>query len=450
MKKKVLIADDEKNLRWVLNKSLMREGYKILEAEDGEEVFKILQKEEPDLILLDYKMPKMDGMMVLKKLKENDLKIPVIMITAHGSIESAVEAMRLGAIDYISKPFDIEELKLVIKRALKYDNLSKEVFNLRQELYNFGDFTIIGRSKKMQEILEMVKKVASTSATVLILGESGTGKELIAKALHFLSDRRDKPYVKVNCAAIPENLLESELFGYEKGAFTGAISKKIGKFERADGGTIFLDEIGDMGLNLQAKLLRVLQEKELERLGGIDPIKIDVRIIAATNKNLEEMVRDGAFREDLYYRLKVVPIYVPPLRERKEDIPLLVDYFLDKYSKEFGKVKPGISEDAMDIIKEYDWPGNIRELENTIERILILNSGNVISKEMLPYEIIGNKNLNSKFFKLPDEGINLEDLEKNLILQALEKAEGNQTKAAKLLGISRYTLIYRMEKYGIK
>lgn len=447
--KKILIADDEKNMIWAMKKALKDEGYRILTASDGEEAVGTILKDDPDLILLDLRMPKLDGMDVLKKIKENNIKSPVIMITAHGTMESAVDAMKLGAIDYISKPFDIEELKLVIKKALNISNMQEQIEFLTEELNKRTDKVIIGESEKIKRVLDIANRVAASNATVLITGESGTGKELIANAIHYSSNRKDGTYIKVNCGALPENLLESELFGHEKGAFTGAIARKPGRFELADGGTIFLDEVGELTPAIQVKLLRALQEKEFERVGGTETIKVDVRIIAATNRNLREMVENGQFREDLFYRLNVIPIELPPLRERKEDIPKLVDYFTDKYCIEMDRKKVSFDKDALDTLVNYQWKGNIRELENIIERIVILNPGDKVTKHMLPQEILYSSH-DAATFTLPDEGINLEEVEKGLIEQALKKAENNQTQAARLLGITRHTLIYRMEKYDIK
>lgn len=451
--KKILIADDEKNMRWILEKNLKLEGFKVIEAADGEEAFNLFIDSEPDIVVLDYRMPKIDGFEVLKRIKTINDKIPVIIITAHGSTDAAVEAMKLGAVDYISKPFEIEELKITIKKALNIECLTKEIVNLRLQVSESYDHNIIGRSQKLIEIFKIIEKVADTQATVLINGKSGTGKELIANYLHYKSSRKDKPYIKINCGAIPENLLESELFGYEKGAFTGANSRKIGRFERAEGGTLFLDEIGELSLALQVKILRVLQEHEFERVGGTEVIKCNVRIIAATNRNLDQMALEGKFREDLLYRLKVIPIELPTLKERKEDIPLLVEFFINKYSNELNKGSVTIDNEALSILTNYDFPGNIRELENIIERSVILSSDNRISPGILPKEVVkGSFTSSSKnnTFIIPDGGISLEKVEENFIKQALEISKGNQTQAANLLGISRHALIYRMDKFNLK
>lgn len=448
--KKILIVDDEKNMRWILQKNLKEEGLAILEAGDGEEALRLFFDEDPDLVVLDYRMPILDGMEVLKRMKSVNEEVPVIMITAHGNMDAAIEAMKLGATDYISKPFDMDELKITVKKALKIDQLTKEIEYLRTQVAEQFDHRIIGNSRRMKEVFETIDKVADTLATVLIIGESGTGKELIANAIHSKSSRHDRPYVKVNCGAIPDNLLESELFGYEKGAFTGAQARKMGRFDRAQGGTLFLDEIGELTLPLQVKLLRVLQEREFERVGGTEVIKADVRIVAATNRDLEKMVEEGKFREDLLYRLKVIPIHLPPLRERKEDIDLLVQFFIEKYAREMNKGRVTMESDALEILKKYDFPGNIRELENIMERTIIMLNGSVITVAMLPKEVIRGAYCSRKdIFVLPEEGISLEQVEESFVRQALEIANGNQTQAAKLLGISRHALIYRMEKYKI-
>ena len=433
---------------WALKKVLLKEGFEVLSAENGEEALKIFIKEEPDLVILDLKMPKMDGMEVLRNIKETKPKIPVIMITAHGSTDVAVEAMKIGALDYISKPFDIEEFRVIIRKALEYKSLNDEV-NYLKGVIKEKTMKIIYKSKIMDDLVKLVSQVAPTEATVLILAESGTGKELIADLIHEGSRKSEGPLIKINCGALPENLLESELFGYEKGAFTGAVSRKRGKFELAQGGTIFLDEIGEISEGMQVKLLRVLQEKEFQRVGGEETIKGDFRVVAATNKDLKEMVDNQEFREDLYYRLNVIPIHIPPLRDRKEDISLLIDYFIGKYSSQMGKAKMIINEKALNKMIKYKWPGNIRELQNIIERCVILSLGSVITEEILPSDITNKVYNVDNDFILPEEGILLEDVEKNLIIQALDRSQFNQTKAAKLLGISRHTLIYRTEKYNI-
>ncbi|WP_313569192.1 sigma-54 dependent transcriptional regulator [Acetoanaerobium noterae] len=448
MKNKILIADDEPNMIWALKRALIKEGYEVLSVENGEEAVESFKEQESDLVILDLKMPKMDGMEALTAIKEINPKVPIIMITAHGTTKVAVEAMKVGALDYISKPFDIEELRVTIRKALEYKTLNDEVRYLRGKLKEESS-QIIYQSKIMDDLMKMVHRVSPTDATVLILAESGTGKELIANTIHESSNRYKGPLVKINCGALPENLLESELFGYEKGAFTGAVSRKKGKFELAQGGTIFLDEIGEISDAMQVKLLRVLQEKEFERVGGEETIKGDFRVIAATNKNLNEMVDKGEFREDLYYRLNVIPIHIPSLKERREDIPLLVDYFIEKYSKQMGKPKMSISKSALEKMMNYEWRGNIRELQNIIERCVILSLGLEITVDILPNDIKNASYTMSSNFILPEEGVSLEEVEKSLITQALERTGYNQTKAAKLLDITRHTLIYRLEKYDI-
>jgi len=457
---RILVIDDEENMRWALQKALNKDGHKVETAANAEQGLEIIHNNQPDLVLSDVKMPGMNGMALLATLHSDNPELPVIMITGFGSVELAVEAMKAGATDFILKPFDIDAVKLSVRRALGVEKLKDEVRFWRIEASKpEAQYGIIGQSSAMRKTMELVEQVAPSSATVLITGESGTGKELIAQAIHQLSSRGKHPLIKVNCAALPESLLESELFGHEKGAFTGAINRKLGRFERAEGGSIFLDEIGELPPAMQAKLLRVLQEKEIERVGGVDTIKVDARVIAATNRNLEQAVKEGSFREDLYYRLKVVPVLVPPLRDRLEDVPELAAYFVQFFAQELGKNELAISPEAMDYLVRYDWPGNVRELQNVIERGVILSRGASIIPDLLPIEVITSgeqlrtkKNIfpPSSGLTLPEEGIDLEELEKDMIRQALEKTEGNQTKAAKLLGISRYTLIYRLEKYGFK
>ncbi|KDR96673.1 two component, sigma54 specific, transcriptional regulator, Fis family [Peptoclostridium litorale DSM 5388] len=449
MRNKILVADDEKNMLWAIKAALKKEDYDIITASDGMEALEKFKENMPQLVILDLKMPGMDGMEALRQIKSISQKVSVIMITAHGSVDSAIEAMKIGALDYISKPFDVEELKITIKKALDVEKLKDTVDFLTGEIKSKEKQVIIGKSQKMKDVFELVDKVSKSDATVLITGESGTGKELLANAIHYRSKRKSGPYVKVNCGSIPENLLESELFGYEKGAFTGAAARKIGKFERADGGSIFLDEVGELPLAMQVKFLRVLQEMEIERVGGTESLGVDVRIIAATNKDLEKMVEDGLFREDLYYRLNVIPIAMPALRERAEDIPLLIEHFLKKYSKKMSMDKLEIDSKAVEAMEKYKWKGNIRELENLIERIVILCESDTVGVEDLPIELLraGGEDFE---FALPKSGIDLEKVEKSFIVQALQASGGNQTKAAKLLGITRHTLIYRMEKYDTR
>ncbi len=447
MKKTILIVDDEKNMRWILKSSLVKEGYQVFEAEDGEEALKAFEDHSPDLILLDLRLPKIDGMTVLKKFIEFDINCPVIMMTAHGSLESAVEAMKIGALDYIVKPFDMEQLKLQIKRAFKLGNMANEIADIRKATLSRGIDGMIGESLAMKNIIQIIHKVAKTNAAVLITGDSGTGKEVVADAIVAHSNRAKEAFIKVNCGAIPPTLIESELFGHEKGAFTGAQNRKAGRFERADGGTIFLDEIGELPQELQVKLLRVLQNHEFERVGGTETLKCNVRILAATNKDLNKMVNEGKFREDLYYRLNVIPIKIPALRERPEDIRVLSVYFLDHICKDMNRKVPEITDKAWHIIETYNWPGNIRELQNLLERIMILNDEPIIDVSALPIEMHMFDEMTE--FILPTKGIQLEEVEKAFIIQALLYADGVQTKAAKLLGITRHTLLYRFDKYNI-
>ncbi len=459
----VLVVDDEKNVRDLLKEILEEEDYTVFEADNGKKAVEEVTEKYPDCILLDVRMPVMDGMEAFLKIREIAPDLPVIFLTAYGSSDVAIKAMKKGAYDYLTKPFDIDELKIKVKKAIELKELSASL-DSANFIKNYKQDEIIGDSPQMQEVYKAIGRVADSDATVLIRGESGTGKELVAKAIYLHSNRRNKPFIVVNCAAIPENLLESELFGHEKGAFTDAISRHIGKFEQAKDGTIFLDEIGDMSLPLQAKLLRVLQEKTFERVGGHETLVSNARVLAATNRNLEQLVSEGKFREDLFYRLNVVTIRIPPLRERKEDIPLLVNYFVSKYSRKYGKVIQGVSEEVMKIFMDYDWPGNVRELENAIARGVIISSVPLIMKEHLPPELIKkiekknsiNQNstaqgedsniTNDELEPLPDA---IARLEKEMIIKALQKCNGNKTKAAKLLGISRKSLFNKIRDYKI-
>jgi two-component system NtrC family response regulator len=446
--KTILIADDDESLRRVIEYNLSNKGYRVLLANNGNEALNIFKSEDVDIVITDIKMEKVDGLELLEEIKRLKSNALVIMITAHGSIETAVKAMKLGAYDYITKPFNRDELQIIVEKAQNLQSLMSENIRLRQELADrFSLGNIIGASSKMKRIYDMVARVAKSDSTVLLQGESGTGKELIARAIHFNSSRAKKPFITVNCSAIPENLMESELFGHVKGAFTGAVKNKVGKFEAAEGGTIFLDEIGDIRKDLQVKLLRVLQEKSIDKVGSTQDINVDVRVIAATNILLETAIEEGKFREDLFYRISVIPILLPPLRERKDDIPLLVQHFMAKHG---GKDCKMLSE-VLDILNRYDWPGNVRELENIIERAIVLKKeDNVINPEDIP-DHIKIKQLRSQMsLEIPDEGVKLEEVEKALIINALNKAGQNQTRAAELLNISRQTLIYRMQKYDIK
>jgi len=439
--RKILVIDDEQNIRKMLTRVLSPEGFIVKEANNGLEALKRLQEENYSLVLLDLKMPGLNGIETLKEIRENDLNLPVIMMSAYGSIPEAVEAMKLGALDYLIKPFDIEELKIIIKRAIKQYELEVENIYYREEeekRFNFDE--IIGKSSSINKVLEMVKSVASTPATVLITGENGTGKELIARAIHKNSLRKNSPFVVVNCVAFSPNLLESELFGHEKGSFTGAIAKRIGRFEMANGGTIFLDEIGEMDLTIQTKLLRVLQEREFERVGSSRTIKVDVRILSATNKDLKKEIEERRFREDLFYRLNVFSVDVPPLRERKEDIPLIVEHFTGKYNKILNKKVKKISVKAMELLLDYNYPGNIRELENIIERSMIMAKDEIIDEKYF--------NFVSKEEYIEKKGT-LKETEKELIIKYLIQNKGNRTKTAEILGISRRSLQNKIKEYQI-
>lgn len=449
----ILVVEDKESMAEMLKQTLELEGYKVLIGRDSDEGIKILKENKIDLVLTDLKLPDKDGIEVLKASKEDNQIRPVIIMTAYGSIESAVSAMKCGAFDFITKPFDTDHLLLLIKRAIETQKLIKENILLKEEFATqLGLPKIIGKSNKILNVAQMVQKVANTKTTVLLLGESGTGKELFARAIHNISSRRNYPFVPINCAAIPRELLESELFGHEKGAFTGAETKKLGKFELADKGTIFLDEIGDMELSIQSKLLRAIEEGEIERIGAIKASKVDVRIIAASNKDLEKLVEEKKFREDLYYRLNVFPIRIPPLRERKEDIPLLVEFFINKYCTEIKTAIKDISKEALSILMSYEWKGNVRELENVIERAIILCDG----KTILPEHIMPIKNLEiEEETFLEDDSLDsitknaIRKAETRKILEVLKQTKGNKTKAAELLKISYKTLLTKIKEYGI-
>ncbi len=445
---RILVIDDDVNLCKIITHQLQSDGNEVTSANSGEAGLAAFRKDYFDVVLSDLQMPDMNGMEVLKKIREKDPTVLVIIITAYGSIESAVSACKFGANDYLTKPFSKEQLLFTIEKALKLRKLQEENRQYRQELEKrYRPDGLVAQSPSMQKLMQMVYQVADSDATVLILGESGTGKELIARAIHYNSRRKDKPLITVNCPSIPENLLESELFGHVKGAFTGALKDRKGKFELADGGTIFLDEIGDLPASLQAKLLRVLQEMEFERLGSSRPIKVDVRVIAATNKNLSEQVREGNFREDLFYRLSVVPVQLPPLRERKEEIPRLVQLFIDRYGR--GQ-QFHVTPEALTALQKHDWPGNIRELENVIERAVVLSVNRQIDVESLPVFVRNNETpQNSLSLVASGSNYSLDEMEKKLILNALEKSGGNQSQAARMLKIPRHVLIYRLKKFGI-
>jgi two-component system NtrC family response regulator len=452
-KAKILIAEDEKAQRDLLVGFLKKEGFSIGAAANGREALQKLEEDLFDIALIDYKMPDLDGLQTLREIRRIYPELPVVMMTAYGTVETAVASMKEGALDYLTKPIDLDELLLILNKVIERSNLIRENKELKaqlQERYLFNN--IIYGSPKMEEVMGLVARVAPSQATVLIRGESGTGKELIAYAIHYASPRAGKPFVKVNCGAIPETLLESELFGHEKGAFTGATRRRIGRFEEADGGSIFLDEIGDLAPGTQIKLLRILQEKEFQRLGSNLTLKTDVRVIAATHRDLEEAMTQGQFREDLYYRLNVISIHLPPLRERREDIPLLVDYFLKKYSKQNQKSIADISKEARALLLRFPYPGNVRELENLIERAVVLCRGEVINTQDLPFHLREGKPERPWEAQKPVKSLpeSLEDIERDLILKALHEHQGIQTKSAESLGISERVLRYKIKKYQIR
>jgi DNA-binding NtrC family response regulator len=434
---RVLVVDDEKNQREIYTLILEDDGYQVTTAQSGEQALRIAGENPFDLVLTDYKMAGMDGVTLLNELLKVDPSIIVIMMTAHGSVESVKEALRSGAFDYLEKPIDRDQLLKVVQDALGR--------------LNRIDDEIIGQSEEMERVKKMILKVAGSSSTVMIRGDSGVGKERVARAIHKASPRAGEVFQAVNCAAINENLIESELFGHEKGSFTGAHAQKKGQFETADQGTLFLDEIGDLNISMQAKLLRALQEREIMRVGGTRPIKVDVRVIAATNRDLEAMVKEGRFREDLYYRLNIIPIVIPPLRNRRADIPPLVDFFIAKHSANSHRKITGLTAGARNLIMSYSWPGNVRQLESAIERAILLCEGSEIEVEDLPVEIRQEGTSAAAFnFKLPPEGISFDEVERSLITQAMEQTNWNITRAARLLGLSFRTLQYRLEKFGIK
>ena len=454
---KILVVDDERGLREVLSIMLRRAGYVVTEASDGEEAIGHIGKEIFDLVITDLRMPKADGMAVLKAVKSSAPETVVLVITAFATADSAVDAMKQGAYDYLTKPFQVDEVQLIIRNALEKRRLTTENILLKREMASQSSFAqIVGQSESMQKVFDVVRKVADAKSNVLICGESGTGKELVARAIHYNSARSSMPFVAVNCSAVPETLLESELFGHMKGSFTGAMANKAGLFEVANGGTIFLDEIGDTTPTIQVKLLRVIQEREFRRVGGNQDVKVDVRIVAATNKDLEKAVADGSFREDLYYRLDVIPIRLPPLRLRTGDIPLLAKHFLDKYSQESGKPAPVLTSEAMHVLLGNEWRGNVRELENLMERVVTFSAGAPVSGEdirgwlhrVVPPQPQGGGT------DLPEDGLDLEALingiEKDLLLKALERAMWVKKKAARLLKLNTRSFRYRLEKYAIK
>ncbi|MEW6267433.1 MAG: sigma-54 dependent transcriptional regulator [Thermodesulfobacteriota bacterium] len=465
---KILIIDDDHQLRQSFTKLLKEEGYTVTAAASGEEGLDKVKVEAPDLVVTDVRLPGLNGLEVFKLIRQQESRLPVIIMTAYGTTEMAIEATKLGAFDYVLKPFDIPDMLGLIKKALEAGRLMKGRVRLDEGPESQAAEVIIGRSSPMQEMYKAIGRTAPTDATVLIRGESGTGKELVARAIYQHSLRADRPFLVINCVAIPETLLESELFGYEKGAFTGAIHRRIGKIEQAGGGTLFLDEIGDMPLSIQAKILRMLQERSIERLGGRQTISVDVRIIAATNRNLEAAIAEGRFREDLYYRLNVVSLSLPPLRERPGDISLLADYFLNKFARSMGQTNPGLTPEARRILEGYHWPGNVRELSNAMEKCLIFSRGRPIGPEDVALQVLGGSVRAGALSEAPDESIRkwaaralaaggenllaeLTDHVAGLIIsEALTMTGGNRTRAAELLGLSRPTLLAKMEKYNLR
>ena len=444
----ILVVDDEELIRWSLREGLKREGYEILEAGTGREALEQF-KQSPDLVLLDYRLPDIDGLSVLRELKKIDPDVLVILLTSLVSVETAVEAMKLGAYHFANKPFNVDELAATVARALETTRLRREVRQLREnEARPYTLRAIVGESAAMESLRQMVAKVAASPAsTVLLTGESGTGKDLVAKTIHYSSARASRPFMNITCSALPEQLLESELFGHERGAFTDARMQKRGLLESAEGGTVFLDEIGEMVPALQAKLLRFLEEKSFKRVGGAADIHVDVRVVAATNRNLEEQVGKGSFRSDLYYRLNVLPMRLPALREHAEDVPVLVEFFIDMFNREFKKRISGVSPQAGALLESYGWPGNVRELRNVVERAMLLAEGNRL--EVQDFGVLKSGIGTGDPFELPAGGVDLEELERSLVVQALRRSGGNQTKAAALLGLNRDQIRYRIEKFGL-
>jgi len=451
----ILVAEDNKILREGIYQALCEKGMDVCAAEDGEVAIGLLKEKKFALVISDFRLPKLTGMDILRHIHDTSPDTMVILITAYGTIEVAVEAMKLGAFDFIQKPFSIEELEFKTEKALKHREMTNEIDYLRHERkVIYKNENIIGKSPAIKAVFSTISKVAQANVTVVINGETGTGKELVAGAIHYSGCRAKKSFVKVNCAAIPDELLESELFGHEKGAFTGAEKQRIGRFEQADGGTIFLDEIGDMSHKTQAKVLRVLQEQEFERVGGTKTVKVNVRVLTATNKDLKNMVEDGEFREDLYYRLNVVHIWVPPLRERGDDVIEMAEYFLRKYKMELGKKISVFSDSALALLRSYPWPGNVRELNNSVERAVLMAEKEIIEAAdfdiSFKREVKPSSNVEKKLIELPAEGVSLQQVEKCLIIQALERSNWVQKEAAKLLGLSRRVMHYKIEIHGIK
>lgn len=449
---KILLVDDDDSLRRVLEFQLLEAGYSVTATGSGREALEFFSKEDFDCLITDWRMPQMTGAQLVRQATAIKSEIPIVVITAFGDVDTAVEAMRGGAFDFITKPFNRQEILLNVEKALKYGSALAENRRLRRRVHEESRIeNVIGTSERMRQVFDLVTRVSKTDVTVLIEGESGTGKELIARGIHTSGTRSDEAFVAINCAAIPETLIEAELFGYKKGAFTGAIGESKGKFEEADGGTIFLDEISEMPLHAQTRLLRVLQEREVTRLGENNPRKIDVRIIAATNENLPELIKQNSFREDLYYRLAVVPIMIPPLRERREDIPILTEHFLARSAAKHGIKPPKIEREAFKALFDHPWMGNVRELENLVERVVVLSDGESVDAREIQANIKSSSSTNGElWFSLPAEPINLEYVEREIIREALRRHDGNQSQASKYLGITRSALIYRMQKYGLE
>jgi len=449
-KPRILIIEDEKLIRWSLRQRFQEEGYVVDEAQNGSDGLAKLQRALFDLVMLDYRLPDMTGLDVLRRIREDDEDIVVLIMTAYSNIEDAVEAMRLGAYDYVSKPFKMDALMLTVAKALETTHLKREVRDFRAQMRKkFGFDRILGRCPAMTELFELISSVSQSGAsTIFLRGESGTGKDLVAKAIHYNSDRANRPFMNITCTAISETLLESELFGHERGSFTDAKQLKKGLLELAAGGTVFLDEVGDMPPSLQAKLLRFLEEKTIRRVGGVQDIEVDVRIIAATNRDIEKLIKEGKFREDLFYRLNIIPIYLPPLRERGDDIRLIAEYYVDVFSKEFRRPPTNLTPDAVKKLMGYSWMGNVRELRNVIERAVLLSKSTTIGPDDL---VVGSVSHNGSpiSIELPPEGISLQTIEEQLVRKALAQTSNNQTKAAKLLHLSRDQLRYRMERYGL-
>ena len=456
----VLVVDDERLVRWSLQQKLQQWGYNVSTAEDGATALGRAQIDNPDLVTLDVKLPDMTGIDVLSELRNRNVNVPVIIITAFGVVDDAVRSLKLGAYDFIEKPINFEKLENVVRNALEARRLRSEVARTHElQRSEFSAEQIIGVSQHVKEVRELVKKVAGSEAsTILILGESGTGKDLVAHAIHYESNRRDRPFFAINCAAIPEALMESELFGHEKGAFTDAHTQKKGMFEMADGGTLFLDEVSEMSLGMQAKLLRVLEGQSFRRVGGVKNINVDVRVVFASNRNLEEAVRASKFRQDLYFRLAIIPVTLLPLREHSEDVPPLLEHFIRYYNQKFRKSIKGLTKEAMDLLMDYSWPGNVRELRNAIERVMILAEDSTVSSKYLPIRIseggppaVPQQGMEGEWhMQLPPKGTSLYDIERDLIRLALEQSRGNKSTAAKLLGISRDTMRYKVKKYKLE